>query len=582
MAGTRSTPTFEIRPHPDAPDFRSMEDGSRIITELFDTVKSGRFSTANAEIRSYLRQAGLVSLWFFLKVIAGYAGPYDRLNTDLHLDMCNFRQSPACMQPGARAAIFVPRSTFKSTICTHGANSWEIIRDSDIRIRLVNAINAKAVAFRQTSQRTFDSNEFFAWLYPEFVGSRNMRRWSDTDMVVPNRKRYYNEPTIKEGGVGGAAEGDHHDLLNLDDLIGLEDLDSQKQAAAGMEHSKNWYRTNATALLVSPKRSRIILVATRYAIDDVYQLVLDDARKFVGYQDEHFSLRPDGRYIIYYRLALEPNYETGEEEPIFPEELSKEELARIAEDDMWTYMTQYINLPQKTGLAEFYKYDAKLCSVQWSDRLGDWVVQKLGTPNWDEENGYLQLKDMDVVMSVDPAGTEKGIKAKTSRSSVGVWAMDAHENCYRIAERVGYFAVEELFDAIFELHKMFPGYIRMTVIESNAMQKIIVPLLRAQELERNIFINAQPFAASVDKTARIRNVVGLKLSHGKIYLADGCRTNFIEEKDKFPMSSKMDVLDESEKGISALHAPGKSEEIAEDLIREEEAMLEISNTQFGY
>lgn len=582
MAGTRPKPDFQVRPHPQAPLFSDPEKGHEVLSEIIRAVESGHFSVGNEEIRQYIRQAGLVSLWFFLKVIAGYAGPYNLLNDDLHLDMANFRQSDACMNPGARAAIFVPRSTYKSTICTHGADAWEIIRNPDIRVRIVNAINAKAHGFRTTAQRVFDSNEFFAWVYPELVTTRAHGRWSDTDMVVQGRSRYYNEPTIKDSGVGGAAEGDHHDLISFDDLVGLEDLDSNKQAAAGMEHAKNWYRTNSEALLVSPSRSRIVGVATRYAIDDVYQLMLDDSSNFIGYIDESFTPRPDGRFQVYYRLAMELNPDTGEEEPIFPEELSRKELNRIAESDMWTYMTQYINLPQKTGLAEFYKYDVRYATLQWHSKVDDWVIVRHTQDSSYEGNAMVKLSDCDVVMSIDPAGTNKGMNAKTSRSSIGVWAQDSAENCYRLWEKVGYLSVSEMFDAIFEGNRSFGGHIRKTVIESNAMQSILAPLLSQEELRRDQYINPSPVPAKGDKDARIRNTVGLKLKSGKIYLCEGVRTNFIEEKNAFPMSHKKDVLDETDKALSELVAPGKAEDVIEQELEEEEMELSISNDVFGY
>ena len=35
---------------------------------------------ATDEVKDLMRQASLVSLWFFLKFVAGFAGPFDKLN----------------------------------------------------------------------------------------------------------------------------------------------------------------------------------------------------------------------------------------------------------------------------------------------------------------------------------------------------------------------------------------------------------------------------------------------------------------------------------------------------------------------
>ena len=41
---------------------------------------------------------------------------------------------------------------------------------------------------------------------------------------MPNAEALWKEPTIAAGGSTGASEGNHHDLLLLDDLIGMDDV----------------------------------------------------------------------------------------------------------------------------------------------------------------------------------------------------------------------------------------------------------------------------------------------------------------------------------------------------------------------
>lgn len=585
MAGTRPKPDFEIRPHAQAPLFRDKEEAQKVMEHLIGEVTSGHFSVGNEEVRQYLRQAGFVSLWFFLKYIAGFSGPFDLLNDDLHLDMCNFRQSDLCMGVGAHSAAFVPRGTYKSTIFTAGGATWELLLNPDMKIRIVNAIVAKAQSFKLTSQRVFDANEFFAWLYPDYVPERNSTRWNEVDMVLPNRSRYYNEPSLKAGGATGAAEGDHHDLIIMDDLIGLESLDAANQSNVTMTHARNWYNTNSSALLVSAKKSRIAVVATRYAADDVYEIMTTNAHTIVGYQDETLVPREDGEFALYYRLALEDNPETNEREAIFPEELDEAELERIMRRDPWTAFTQYMNLPQKAGLAEFYEMDTKECRLRWDPDDGEYYIDV--PPEWSPEaqttmSSTIRLASCDVVMAVDPAGSEDAKSIKTSRTSIGVWAMDSKERCFRIWQKVGFFAITEVFDHIFEGHRALGHSIRQTIIESNAMQRILGPLIREEELRRGSFINAEGQPAKGNKVARIRNVVGLKLSHGLIYLAPGCVLEFEEERKKFPTGHRMDVLDEAEKAISALIKPMSSEERDLRDMEEEEQAFEASLSVFGY
>lgn len=100
---------FLITPHPLAPTLSTAPDAGLIVSQLITDVSSGHVALGSEETRTLLAEAGLVSLWFFLKFIAGFNGPFDKLNTGLHRDMCNFRQSPHCMAPGVRAGICMPR-----------------------------------------------------------------------------------------------------------------------------------------------------------------------------------------------------------------------------------------------------------------------------------------------------------------------------------------------------------------------------------------------------------------------------------------------------------------------------------------
>lgn len=569
---------FFFLPHKDAKTLTNATEAELqlYMAQLVAEVTSPHLSTGNSEVRELLRQMGLINLWFFLKFIAGFSGPYDKLNDDLHLHMCNFRQSSNCMRNGAQAFAFIPRGMYKSTIFSHGANTWEITRNPNIRIAVINAILGKAEEFMRNSQRTFDRNEFYAWLYPEHVPGKGHKPWNDTFFVIPSRTRNFPDPTIKAMGATGAAEGGHYDLKDWDDLVGLEDLSNELQSSAGMEGKKRYFISNLVPLRVD-ETSRDVGVATRYAMDDAYQIPMENARQFVGYKNPDFVENPKGTWTIYYRMAMEDG------EPIFPEVVSKETLDKIMHEDYWTYITQYMNDPQKTGLAEFYSMNVRLCQVFWDEALQDFVVRRVKDPNFEKRSTWLRLSQCDVVMSIDPAGTETGMTAKTSRTSIGVWAMDWNGDVYRLWEKVGYMDVNTMFNGIFEGHEKFGGQIRLTVIESNAMQRILKPLIDKEQERRGVWFATEAAPAKGDKTARIRNAFGRLLSRGQVWLAEGYEKNFIGEKNVFPMSKhKMDVLDESEKAMTSLVRPSTPEEdVLDEIDRLEQEHDRIENV-VGY
>jgi len=70
---------------------------------------------------------------------------------------------------------------------------------------------------------------------------------------------------------------------------------------------------------------------------------------------------------------------------------------------------------------------------------------------------------------------------------------------------------------------------------------------------------------------------------GKLYLLRQHSNEFLEEHAVFPMNEyKMDVLDESEKGITATRTPSSAEYIAKRQLKEAEEELELIDNAFGY
>jgi hypothetical protein len=345
-----------------------------------------------------------------------------------------------------------------------------------------------------------------------------------------------------------------------------------------MYRKKNRFITNKTALLRKPAKSRVLLIGTRYAIDDIYDVAWRDAYELHGDLVPEFKVKEDGEWSIYNRLGVDEDGNFPN-----PEVVNKQVLDKAMQEDVWFAMTQLVNHPQKTGLAEFYEMPPKFADIRWSERYRDWLIFYENDPNYGEEEYAVRLSECDVVMSVDPAGTDRGISAKTSRTSIGVWARDADDNVTRIYSRVGYFNTRTMFQHIFEGHKLYPGYIRATYVESNAMQKILLPLLREEEDKAGMWINPQGLNASMDKVARIRNAVGYMLSRGTLYLVRRYSAEFLEEHAIFPMNEyKMDVLDESEKGITGTRTPPSVEQIMAEEEREAEQELVGMDNVFGY
>jgi len=539
---------LEILPHPNAPFFKDKRIARKVISQVLGEVTSPNFNP-NAEARELIRQFSMVNLWFNIKFVCSVSGPYDKVNDDLHLDMANFRQSPRCMGVGARGAGFINRGAYKSTIWTHGSLPFEIVRNPDIRVRITSSRVDKAESFRDVARRTFDSNEFFAYLFPEHVIKKSVGGFT-----TPARVKSYPEPTVKVGSTGGASAGDHHNLLLMDDLIDEQDLNSENLATIEMENKINWFKYCEKPLLTSITRDRVLVWGTRYAIDDLYDGIWNNCRVLLGYQDVDIKLEPGNKWAIYYRKVIEDG------KSIFPEEFPVEVIEKMLREDPATTMALYFNSPQESGLVEFFGAEIYGCSLVWAKR--PYILAF--TPDGREE---IPLSNVNICMALDPAFTYKGVSARTCRTALVVVAKDWKNRCFVLDIFAGYYKITKIYDFIFETVENYKGHVMYLIVESGAQQKMLEDLIKDERNKRGIHVSVRAMNASGDKVARIRSTVGSYIAKGSLYATQRAGLTLREELNSFPMAKyKMDVLDALQKALAELSIAMSPEEEEDDML----------------
>lgn len=525
-----------LKPHPSAPMFPDNSyETMNVFRQTITLITSGNFPQTE-EVRSLFSQAGLVSLWFFLKFIAGYSGPYDDLDTSLHLDMCNFYQLTS--EPGTWSAMFLPRFHLKSTIGTHGSNTWELVRNPDLSIVMASSIIDRALEFMHVTQRTFDQNEFFAWLYPQKVPRANQPRWNDSEMTVPDRTRNRPEPSIKPIAAGGSTQGVHGLLMKIDDIIGDKDLDSQRMSAASMLQRKNWLRSNINTILSDWVRGRVFVAGTRYATDDAYDFMFDSIKHKYGYWSElPYRTAEKGKWHIYYRMGEENGH------IIMPQRVSREELDRLKEEDWWTYVTQIANNPFGIESNELSDYvgDIGKAEIYYSQADDDFVLH-LYNPVVNFQEDWL-LSQCDVLTGCDPAGTERNIAtARSSRSVAIVYARTPHDDRVIVRLDAEFVDTPTMLNWLFRNRLSYRALSR-TVLETQGAFKILEGIIRDEERRRREYLNLRPVSAINDKVVRIRNELKPVFSRKQLYVPDEYLITLKEELMSFPLSKRMDVLD---------------------------------------
>lgn len=551
---------FTFNPHEQAPLFSDPVQAGLYIDQIIQEIQIGHFAESNEELRQLIRQAGYTNLWFFLKYLAGFAGPYDKLNTELHLDICNFRQSPVCMAPASRFGGFLPRSALKSTILTHGAASWEALRDPNIRILILNSVEERAREFCQDAFKVFRDNDMIKWLYPEYIIDQKRAQ-----MVLPNRRRYFTEDTWNYKGFGGELAGTHVNLLLFDDIVGIEDLDANMVGSMSMERAKRKFATSAKALLVTPLEDRVGLIGTRYSVDDVYDIPIKQCRRVFGFSDGNIQPVPGGSWDIYYRKWKEHG------QSIAPETYTEGDMRELREQDPWAYWTQYENDPREGSALELNKLNIHRAILQL--REDGYYLVRPGSAFDPDPPGEVRLDKCFAALGVDFAGTSRGITARTSKTALELWAQDGEARRYLVEERTGYWDGSKVVRELFALNRKFEGYINVNILESNAMQKALIPLIRDMSYQEGLYFRYEPTPVTSPKDVRIRTIVGTALGQNNCYVCDGTGADFLEQKDIYPASEyKKDALDAAAKAINALKKPWSEDEESE--LREEDDIRE--------
>jgi phage terminase large subunit-like protein len=273
-----------------------------------------------------------------------------------------------------------------------------------------------------------------------------------------------------------------------------------------------------------------------------------------------YETKEDNKWCIYYRKVIE------NDEIILPEVTNKEELTKLMEKDPWTAMTQYFNNPTEAGMTELNLYTIHECRLDFTEEKG-WMIDYMEG----EDNRVISLSDCYVVQACDPAASEKGFHAKTSRSAVGVLAHAADDKRFLIALNVDFVAASRMFDWMFSNAIKFDGYLQKTVLEAQGAFKILNSILRNEENRRRTeaYVNGQKFAylnlqsvnKAGEKDAVIRSSLDPLLRQNLLYVDKNLKTKVLEELNTFPQSPRKDILDMLSLAINSTIRPLDEREI---------------------
>lgn len=239
----------------------------------------------------------------------------------LHRQWCEWAQDEAT----PRKLLLAPRGHFKSTVVSFGRCCHAIVRNPDIRILMVSALEQNAKNFCRQVKAAFQRNERMAWLYPELCTPPDSQLGSEHGFTSPGRRNYaLASPTFVASYLDAPLASQHYDLIILDDPIEAKHVATEDQAAK----ARGSY--NKILPLLDPPTpdnpTGIIVVGTRWAYFDLYSGMLTT--------DEGGTAPGATPFKTIVRASFErdgkADFDSGD--PIFPTRFSRTILMQLLEE----------------------------------------------------------------------------------------------------------------------------------------------------------------------------------------------------------------------------------------------------------
>jgi hypothetical protein len=514
----------------------AISDGSR--AEVFHLSDAGAISRSDIKHDSGLRETfrGLAraDLYFLAKAVLGYSD----ITLRTHYEFCQFIQD---LKKKYTLTLF-PRGCFKTTIGTVSFCIWYLLNHPDHYILIASQTAGKAERMLLEIERHLEGgNPVMCWLFPEYIKpSSNFRPWNAEMMTVPCRSIISGSPSIAATGVGGRSESPHFHVIINDDLIGAKAMASDRE----MMEAIAWH-DYSTSLFVSPAIGIERAYGTRWDLADLYSVMLKD---------------PKYQYMI--RRAIDPS--TGE--LFFPEWLPADVLREIRERNYAYYMSQYMNDPENPEVLDFRS--------EWLRKYS--LIKFNNEPTCEVDGARFFVKDMDLVLVVDPAGSGdiqqrfavdvKRGRARKSNNAVEVWGLHGSGRYFLLDLWFGRGQGEnpelQVATEMLAMARRWKGYLSKGFVEAYGAQRGLITIFNMLARDEGFYFQMKeiPRGMQQAKKVRIRSFLGPPAQNGMIHVRPA-HDQFIYEFSKYPQLDIFDTVDAAAWGIAMLQRPASQVEV---------------------
>lgn len=516
-------------------------------------------SSQGDELRGFLRESGIKSLYFFATAIL----KWDLLQEDPHLGMCAFIQTPNAPPKAAfRKALLVPRDCYKSTIGSKSLPLWYLIQPMlqglpgrEHRILLCSSASTNAQKQIQSIKQQVERNQILAWVYPELIPDLAKTTWTNSNLLFP-RDGMYGEDTIEAAGVDSHIVSRHYTVQIKDDL---EDKQSFEQPTV-RDKVKSFYRSSE-ALFVDEQTAIDILIGTRWGIDDLYSEIREnESSTYEFYTRPLHWTREDllldqrhaeetGKPAVYQMDVEQDAPESGKVYYFFPKLFPPESCERIKnKQGSFMYSMLYLNNPRDPALAEFRESDLRYFIF---DKEGNIIIEDTDNAKFDT----VYFDSLIRVMFWDPALTEREMK-KRSRNAMVVMAKDNKDRLFILDAYAEYKNPAFLFSKFISLHQKYR--VHKTAVEDAGFQRILTFPLYQRMKEMNYHFAVEGQRPIGEKDARIRTLIPYSETHS-LFIKRGL-IDFVEETRGFPVFPTKDLVDGAAACLALISKAGTVEQ----------------------
>jgi predicted phage terminase large subunit-like protein len=225
---------------------------------------------------------------------------------------------------GKRVHIELPRGHLKSHIVTQSWTIQEILKNPNIRILIVNAVEGNSAKMMRWIRSQMSDGGLLSKIYGKF----ETETWSQDELLIRQRTEQLVAPTVMAAGVQKTLTSQHFDLIIADDIVVPDNVQTKEQREKIYEFYLSLFD------LLEPD-GRIVVIGTRYHQDDLYARILEENSQHKNWSCFIKSCyNPDGSVL-------------------FPEKFTHAQLDDIKKKSFYHFSTQYLNDPIDPENADF-------------------------------------------------------------------------------------------------------------------------------------------------------------------------------------------------------------------------------------